>query len=70
MVKQTDEEIPWAGLIAALIAAVCCLAPILLLVLGGAGAEALTGSLGYALVLAAGVLVAIVAYALWHRRRR
>jgi len=51
------------------IAALCCVTPILLILLGAVGLGALTGYLDYVLVPALVVFVGITIYALQKRRR-
>ncbi|MEO8407900.1 MAG: mercury resistance system transport protein MerF [Oxalobacteraceae bacterium] len=57
------------GIGGTIIAALCCVTPILLLLLGAVGLGALTGYLDYVLMPALVVFVGITIYALQKRRR-
>jgi len=56
------------GLIGAVIAAVCCVTPLLVVLLGLAGLGALAGYLDYVLLPALVIFLAIIVYGLYRRR--
>ena len=64
-----DRKLLWTGGIGAVIAAVCCATPVLVILLGAVGLSALVGLLNYVLLPALAVFLGITAYALWIRRR-
>jgi mercuric ion transport protein len=55
--------------IGTLVAALCCFAPVLVVLLGVVGLSALVGVLDYVLVPALAFFVALTGYALWRRKR-
>ncbi|WP_092498238.1 mercury resistance system transport protein MerF [Meinhardsimonia xiamenensis] len=57
------------GVIGTLVAALCCFAPVLVVLLGVVGLSALVGVLDYVLVPALAFFVALTGYALWRRKR-
>lgn len=59
-----------AGLVAAVVAVVCCLAPILLVATGVIGAGALTAAIYYGLFPVLIIAVGIAGYLLWRHRPR
>jgi mercuric ion transport protein len=57
-----------AGSIGALVAALCCSTPLLVLLLGAVGLSALTGAIDYVAIPALVIFIGIIIYALWQRR--
>ena len=51
------------------IAAICCLTPVLVVLLGAVGLSAWLGWLDYVLLPALAVFVGMTAYGFWRRRR-
>ncbi len=64
-----DENLLRVGVVGALIAAVCCFTPVLIVLLGAVGLSAAVGWLDYVLLPALAVFVGVMAYAM-HRRRK
>ncbi len=56
------------GIVGAIVTAVCCFTPVLIVLLGTLGLSALLGYLDYVLLPALAVFVGIIFYALWKRR--
>jgi len=52
----------------ALVAALCCSTPLLVLLLGAVGLSALTGAIDYVAIPALVIFIGIIIYALWQRR--
>lgn len=57
-----------AGIVGAIIAALCCFTPVLVILVGTTGLAALTGYLDYVLLPALVFFIALSAYALYRRR--
>ncbi len=57
------------GIIGAVIAALCCFTPLLVILLGAAGLSAIVGILDYIVLPVLAVFLIIVVVALWRRRR-
>ena len=57
------------GTIGAIIAAVCCATPVLVIVLGAVGLSALTGYLDYVLLPALALCIALIGYGLYRWRQ-
>lgn len=57
------------GIVDSVVAAICCVTPVLVLLLGAVGLSALVGWLDYVLLPALAGFLAITGYALWRRRR-
>lgn len=64
-----DENLLRVGVVGALVAAVCCFTPVLVVLLGAVGLSAAVGWLDYVLLPALAVFVGVMAYAT-HRRRK
>jgi mercuric ion transport protein len=64
-----DAKLLRVGIAGALIAAVCCVTPLLVVLLGAVGLSAAVGWLDYVLLPALGAFVGIIVYALVHARR-
>lgn len=65
-----DKKVMWTGGIGAVIAAVCCFSPVLVILLGAVGLSALTGYLDYVLFPALALCIALIGYGLYKRRQR
>ena len=63
-----DTALLRTGSIGAVVAALCCFTPVLVVLLGVVGLSALTGYLDYVLFPALGFFVALTIYALWRKR--
>jgi mercuric ion transport protein len=57
------------GIIGSVIAAICCVTPVLVLLFGVLGLSAAVGWLDFVLLPALAVFLAITGYALWKRNR-
>lgn len=66
---MNDRTILNTGIGGMLIAAVCCLTPALVMVLGVVGLSAWSGWLDYVLLPAMALFLALTAYGLWRRQR-
>ena len=66
---MSDVTILKTGIIGAVIAAVCCVTPVLVLLLGAVGLSALVAYLDYALLPALALFLGMTAYGVWRRRR-
>jgi len=67
---MTDKGILTTGIIGAVIAALCCFTPILVVLLGVVGLSAMVGYLDYVLLPSLAFFVLLTIYALWRRQRR
>ena len=67
---MTDKGILTTGIIGAVIAALCCFTPVLVILLGVVGLSAVIGYLDYVLLPALAFFVLLTIYALWRRQRR
>ena len=66
---MTDQALIKTGIIGAVIAAVCCATPLLVITLGAVGLSALTGYLDYVLLPLLALSIGLVGYGLTKRRR-
>jgi mercuric ion transport protein len=57
------------GIVGSVVATLCCLTPILVILLGAVGLSALVGWLDYVLLPILVVFLGITVYALWRRQR-
>lgn len=64
-----DAKLLRAGLIGTAVAALCCVTPVLVVVLSLVGLSALVGWLDYVLLPALAMCCAITGFALWKRYR-
>lgn len=64
-----DKTIVRAGMVGAVIAAICCATPLLVIALGTLGLSAWVGGLDYVLLPALAAFLALTAYGLWRRNR-
>jgi len=60
---MADKKLMGAGMVGAVIAALCCFTPILVLLLGAVGLGALTGHLDYVLLPTLAFFVGLTVYA-------
>ncbi len=67
---MTDKGILTTGLIGAVIAALCCFTPLLIILFGVVGLSAAVGYLDYVLLPALAFFVLLTLYALWRRQQR
>ncbi|MGB7287160.1 MAG: mercury resistance system transport protein MerF [Salaquimonas sp.] len=67
---MTDKGILTTGIIGAVIAALCCFTPVLVILLGVVGLSAIVGYLDYVLLPALAFFVLLTIYALWRRQQR
>ena len=66
---MTDSALLKTGLIGAVIAALCCFTPILVILLGVVGLSAFVGWLDLVLFPALAFFIGLTAYALWRRQQ-
>jgi mercuric ion transport protein len=66
---MNDQTLVKTGIIGAVIAAVCCATPVLVILLGAVGLFALTGYLDYVLLPALAVCAGLIGYGLYRQRR-
>ena len=64
-----DRKLLGVGLVGAVVAALCCFTPALVVLLSAVGLSALVGWLDYVLLPALAIFVAIMIYALFRQRR-
>jgi mercuric ion transport protein len=65
-----DKKVLWTGAIGAVIAAISCATPMLVIVLGAVGLTASVAYLDYVLLPALAVCLALVGYGFYMRRQR
>ena len=63
------DRLVQVGIVGAIIAALCCFTPVLVVLLGAVGLSALTGYLDLVLLPALALFLALTGYALWKRSR-
>ena len=66
---MNDQTLLKTGIIGAVIAAVCCATPLLVILLGAVGLSALTGYLDYVLLPALALCIALIGYGLYRQRQ-
>jgi mercuric ion transport protein len=66
---MNNQTLVKTGIIGAVIAAVCCATPVLVILLGAVGLSALTGYLDYVLLPALVLCIALIGYGLYRQRR-
>ena len=64
-----NDKLLRVGIIGAVIAAICCFTPVLVLLLGGVGLSALLGGLDYVLIPTLIIFVGITGLALWKKAK-
>lgn len=67
---MNDRALVKTGVIGAIVAAVCCATPVLVIALGAVGLSALTGHLDYVLFPALAICLGMIGYGLYLRRQR
>jgi len=65
---MSEKTLLRVGVIGAIVTALCCFTPVLVVLLGTLGLSALVGYLDYVLFPVLVVFVGIISYALWKRR--
>ena len=65
----SDKALLGAGLVGAVIAALCCFTPVLFVLLGVIGLSAVTGYIDYVVLPALVFFIGLAAYALYRRHR-
>ena len=65
---MNDRGLLQTGIIGTVVLAICCLTPVLVVLLGAVGLSALVGALDYVLLPALAIFIAIMVYALWKRK--
>jgi mercuric ion transport protein len=65
-----DRKLLWTGGIGAVIAAICCATPVLVILLGAVGLSALTGYLDYVLLPVLVFCIGLIGYGLYKQRQR
>jgi mercuric ion transport protein len=68
-VAEDGNKLIGAGIIGAVVTALCCFTPILVLLLGAVGLGALTGYLDYVLLPALAFFVGLIVYAVIRKRK-
>lgn len=68
MKETRSKRILWTGIIGAAIAALCCVTPLLVMLLGLVGLGALTGYLDYVLLPVLAIFIGMIAYGLYRQR--
>jgi mercuric ion transport protein len=63
-----NDHLLRVGIIGAIVAAVCCFTPVLVILLGVVGVSAVVGWLDYVLFPVLALFIGITIYALWKRR--
>lgn len=66
---MNDQALVKTGVIGAIVAAVCCATPVLVIALGAVGLSALTGYLDYVLFPALAICLGMIGYGLYRQRR-
>jgi mercuric ion transport protein len=66
---MNDSALIKTGIIGAVIAAVCCATPVLVIALGAVGLSALTGYLDYVLLPALALCIGMIAFGVFKRRQ-
>jgi mercuric ion transport protein len=65
---MNDQTLVKTGIIGAVIAAVCCATPLLVILLGAVGLSALTGYLDYVLLPALALCIGLIGFGLYRQR--
>jgi mercuric ion transport protein len=66
---MSDSALIKTGIIGAVIAAVCCATPVLVIALGAVGLSALTGYLDYVLLPVLALSIGLVGYGFYKKRQ-
>lgn len=67
---MNDKALLKVGMIGAVILALCCFTPILVVLVAAVGLSAITGYLDYVLLPALLFFVGLTSYAVWHRTHK
>ena len=68
--EKPDSRLLKMGVIGAVILALCCFTPVLVVLLGVVGMSAMLGWLDYVLLPALAFFIGLTIYAVWRRQRR
>ena len=68
--EKSDSRLLKMGVIGAVILALCCFTPVLVMLLGVVGLSAMLGWLDYVLLPALAFFIGLTIYAVWRRQRR
>lgn len=68
--EKSDSRLLKMGVIGAVILALCCFTPVLVVLLGVVGLSAVLGWLDYVLLPALAFFIGLTIYAVWRRYRR
>ena len=66
---MNDSALIKTGIVGAVIAAICCATPILVIALGTVGLSALTGYLDYVLLPVLALCIGLIAFGVYKRRQ-
>jgi mercuric ion transport protein len=66
---MNDSALVKTGAIGAVVAAICCATPVLVIALGAVGLSALTGYLDYVLLPILALCIGLIGYGLYRRRQ-
>jgi mercuric ion transport protein len=66
---MNDATLIKTGTVGAVVAAICCATPVLVIALGAVGLSALTGYLDYVLLPALALCIGLVGYGLYRQRQ-
>jgi mercuric ion transport protein len=66
---MNNQTLVKTGIIGAVVAAVCCATPALVILLGAVGLSALAGYLDYVLLPALALCIGLIGYGLYRQRR-
>ncbi len=66
---MNDSALIKTGAIGAVVAALCCATPVLVVALGAVGLSALAGYLDYVLLLILALCIGLISYGLYRRRQ-
>ncbi|WP_340109409.1 mercury resistance system transport protein MerF [Pikeienuella sp. HZG-20] len=66
---MTNRTLLRFGIVGAVVAALCCFTPVLVVLLGAVGLSAILGWLDFVLLPALVIFLGITVYALWRRSR-
>lgn len=67
--EKSDSRLLKMGVIGAVILALCCFTPVLVMLLGVVGLSAMLGWLDYVLLPALAFFIGLTIYAVWRRQR-
>ena len=65
---MNDRKLMRIGIVGAVVAAICCFTPVLVVLLGALGLAGAIGMLDYVLFPSLALFLGIMVYALWKRR--